>query len=86
MRMTYARDPRRSAASKVRVSLTIDEALVAEAKAVGLNLSAVAEEAIRFQTRAEESRLWAERNREALEAKAKLVDEQGLWSDGLRQF
>lgn len=73
-------------ATKVRVSLTIDEALIAEAKAVGLNLSAVAEEAIRFQTRAEEMRLWAERNREALEAKARLVEEQGLWSDGLRLF
>lgn len=73
-------------ATKVRVSLTIDEALIAQAKAVGLNLSAVAEEAIRSHTRAEEMRLWAERNREALEAKARLVEEQGLWSDGLRLF
>ncbi len=72
--------------AKVRVNLTLDEALVAQAKAVGVNLSAVAEEAIRFQTRAEESRRWVEQNRNALEAKAKLVEEQGLWSDGLRQF
>lgn len=86
MRMTYAHDPRRSAASKVRVSLTIDEALVAEAKAVGLNLSAVAEEAIRFQTRAEESRLWAERNKDAIEAWNRKIEEEGLWSDGLRLF
>lgn len=73
-------------ASKVRVSLTIDEALIAEAKAVGLNLSAVAEEAIRFRTRAEEMRLWAERNREALAAWDKRIEEDGLWSDGLRLF
>jgi antitoxin CcdA len=73
-------------ASKVRVNLTLDEALVAQAKAVGVNLSAVAEEAIRFQTRAEESRRWIEQNRSALEAKAKMVEEQGLWSDGLRLF
>jgi antitoxin CcdA len=73
-------------ASKVRVNLTLDEALVAQAKAVGVNLSAVAEEAIRFQTRAEESRRWIEQNRSVLEAKAKLVEEQGLWSDGLRLF
>ena len=73
-------------ASKVRVSLSIDEALVAEAKAAGINLSAVAEEAIRFKTRAEETRLWSERNRAALEAKARLVEEHGLWSDGLRLF
>lgn len=73
-------------ASKVRVNLTLDAALVAQAKAVGVNLSAVAEEAIRLQTRAEESRRWIEQNRSALEAKAKLVEEQGLWSDGLRLF
>ena len=73
-------------ARKVRVNLTLDEALVAQAKAVGVNLSAVAEEAIRLQTRAEESRRWIEQNRSALEAKAKLVEEQGLWSDGLRLF
>ncbi|MBA4338517.1 MAG: acetoacetyl-CoA synthase [Hyphomonas sp.] len=73
-------------ASKVRVNLTLDETMVAQAKAVGVNLSAVAEEAIRLQTRAEESRRWIEQNRSALEAKAKLVEEQGLWSDGLRLF
>ena len=65
---------------------TSKNALVAQAKAVGVNLSAVAEEAIRFQTRAEESRRWIEQNRSVLEAKAKLVEEQGLWSDGLRLF
>jgi antitoxin CcdA len=72
--------------AKVRVNLTLDEALVAKAKAAGVNLSAVAEEAIRFETRAEEMRRWAEQNRAVLEAKAKLVEEEGLWSDGLRLF
>lgn len=71
---------------KTRVSVTIDEALVNQAKAVGINLSAVAEEAIRFETRAEEMRRWADENRAALQAKAKLVEEEGLWSDGLRLF
>ncbi len=73
-------------ASKVRVNLTLDEALVAKAKAAGVNLSAVAEEAIRFETRAEEMRRWSERNREALEAWDKRIGEEGLWSDGLRLF
>ncbi len=72
--------------AKVRVNLTLDEALVAKAKAAGVNLSAVAEEAIRLETRAEEMRRWAEENRAVLEAKATLVEEEGLWSDGLRLF
>ncbi|MFN3312135.1 MAG: type II toxin-antitoxin system CcdA family antitoxin [Hyphomonas sp.] len=71
---------------KTRVSVTIDEALVAKAKAVGVNLSAVAEEAIRFKTQAEEMRRWADENRAALQAKARQIEEEGLWSDGLRLF
>jgi antitoxin CcdA len=73
-------------ANKVRVSLTIDEALVAQAKAAGVNLSAVAEEAIRFRTREEEMRQWSEQNREAIAAWDKRIEEEGLWSDGLRLF
>lgn len=72
--------------TKTRVSLTVDERLVAEAKAVGINLSAVAEEAIRIATRDEEMRLWRERNKDAIEAWHRKIEEEGLWSDGLRQF
>lgn len=73
-------------ANKTRVSLTLDESLVTKAKAAGINLSAVAEEAIRFETRAEEMRRWAEENKAALQAKARQIEEEGLWSDGLRMF
>lgn len=72
--------------SKARVSITVDEILVVEAKAVGINLSAVAEEAIRLATRAEEMRLWRERNSAAIEAWHRKIEEEGLWSDGLRLF
>ncbi len=37
-------------ASKIRVNLTLDASLVAEAKARGLNLSAVSERAIANET------------------------------------
>ncbi len=72
--------------AKVRVNLTLDEALVTEAKARGLNLSAVSERAIADKTREARMRQWAEDNREALEAKSKLIEQEGLWSDGLRLF
>lgn len=73
-------------AAKVRVNLTLDEALVAQAKAAGVNLSAVAEEAIRLRTRAEEMWIWSEQNREAIAAWNKRIEEEGLWSDGHRLF
>ncbi len=44
-------------ANKVRFSLMIDESVVADAKAVGRNLSAVAENAIRFETRRSDAAL-----------------------------
>ncbi len=73
-------------ATKVRVSVTLDEALVAEAKARGVNLSAVSERAIANETRDARMRQWAEENRAALQAWARIIEEEGLWSDGLRQF
>lgn len=60
--------------------------MVAQAKAAGMNLSAVAEEAIRLRTRAEEMRIWSEQNREAIAAWNKRIEKEGLWSDGLRLF
>lgn len=84
MRMNSpSRPPSRS---KTRVSITVDEILVAEAKAVGINLSAVSEAAIRKATRVEEMRLWRERNSEAIEAWHRKIEEEGLWSDGIRLF
>lgn len=73
-------------ATKVRVSVTLDEALVAEAKARGVNLSAVSERAIANETRNARMRQWSEENRAALQAWARIIEEDGLWSDGLRQF
>ncbi|MEX1252386.1 MAG: type II toxin-antitoxin system CcdA family antitoxin [Hyphomonas sp.] len=73
-------------ASKIRVNLTLDAALVTEAKARGLNLSAVSERAIANETRDARMRQWGEENREALQTKARLIAEDGLWSDRLRLF
>lgn len=59
-------------------NVTIDSALVEEAKALGLNLSQLAEEALAKAVAEEKSRLWKEENREALEAWNEHVEKNGL--------
>ena len=61
-----------------KVNMTIDAELKAEAKALGINMSKVAEDAIRQAAKVERNRRWREENREALEAYAREVEENGL--------
>lgn len=71
---------------KAKVNLTIDADLTREARALSLNLSSLAEEAIAEAVRAERNRRWAEENRAALDAYAREVEAQGLALAHLRTF
>jgi antitoxin CcdA len=71
---------------KVRTNLTLDAKIVAAAKAEGLSLSAIAEAAIEQAVKAHRLTRWLEENRPALAAHSRDIEENGLWSDGLRQF
>lgn len=66
--------------------LELDEALVTEARGFQIDVEEISRRAIMAAVREARMRQWAEENRAVFEAKAKLVEEQGLWSDGLRQF
>ncbi len=67
-------------------NLSLDAQLVADAKAMGLNLSETAERAIAEAVRDEKARRWKEENREAIEATNRYVAEQGLPMARYRQF
>ena len=67
-------------------NLTIDPVLVSEGKEAGLNLSKIAEEAIRLALRAKQQEQWLRENAEAIEAHNRRVEEHGMLNDGLRQF
>lgn len=69
-----------------KVNLSIDEAVVADARELGINLSRVAEAAIAEAARAERNRRWQEENRAALDAYAREVAEHGLPLARLRSF
>lgn len=63
---------------RAKVNLTLDSGVTAEARALGLNMSRLAEAAISDAIRLERNRVWREENREALEAYAREVEENGL--------
>lgn len=73
MRMKHA-----PVASRRRVNLLLDDEIVGEARALGLNLSQVASRALAIEVKKERDRRWAEENRAAMEASNRWLEEHGL--------
>jgi antitoxin CcdA len=73
MRMGYLKKP---------VNLSIDAALVSDAKSSGVNLSALLEKALRDEVR----QRWQRDNAKAIAAFNSDVDKDGVWSDGWREW
>lgn len=71
--LTKSPKPQRKA-----TNLSIDQNLIAEAKALDLNVSRVAEEGIAAAVREEKNRRWKEENKEAIESWNEWVRENGL--------
>ena len=68
-------------ATKRRTNLTLDESLLQSARAHGLNISAIAEEALGQAVRRAEAEAWARDNADALVERRAHVDRQGLALD-----
>ncbi|MBX9910702.1 MAG: type II toxin-antitoxin system CcdA family antitoxin [Beijerinckiaceae bacterium] len=73
-------------ASKRPINLSLDVDLVEKARAYGVNVSAVAEDALRTRVSKEEARLWLDENREAIAAQNAWIAERGLFSDEFRNW
>jgi antitoxin CcdA len=71
---------------KVAVNLRLDAGLIAEAKAAGLNLSATLSAALTERLKDQRAKQWADEHRAFIEWQNKDIEENGLWSDGLRLF
>jgi len=68
------------------INLSVREDLIAEAKALGLNLSEAATTGIAAAVSAEKSRRWKEENREAIESSNAYVRKHGLPLAKFRMF
>lgn len=61
---------------KTRIGLAIEETVIVEARALGIDIDGMAEVAISRECRAERNRIWAETNRAALETYATEVERE----------
>jgi len=80
MRMTHAQAPRKS------TNLSLDKAMVEEAREMGINLSRAAEEGIAKALKAEREKRWREENRAAIEVANDWVARNGLPLEKYRMF
>jgi antitoxin CcdA len=71
---------------RVKLNLTVDEAVSQEARALGLNMSRLAEAAIAEAARQERNRLWREETAAAREAYAAELAQEGLPLARYRSF
>jgi len=73
-------------APKKATNLSLDPALLREARELGINLSAALDEALAEIVRRKRQERWLQDNRRAIAAYNEHLEEHGLWSDGLRGF
>lgn len=74
------------ASAKRAVNLSVDGALLDEARAAGTNVSAVLESALEKELAERRLQKWRDENREAIEDYNRFIDENGLLSDEWRSF
>jgi antitoxin CcdA len=80
----YRHAPKRG--PKRATNVSIDTALLAEAKALGINLSQTLEGELRKKVREENIRRFNEESREAIESYNRFIEEHGIWSETLRTW
>jgi antitoxin CcdA len=62
---------------RAKLNLTVEKAVADEARALGVNMSRVAEDAIAAANKIERNRRWVEENRDALDAYAARIEAEG---------
>lgn len=81
MRMKHER---LSSGRRRAVNVSLDDDLVGEAKALGLNLSQACEAGLAATVKAERERRWKEENREAIDSWNRWLEKNGLPYGDLR--
>jgi antitoxin CcdA len=71
---------------RIKVNLTLDAEVAETARALGLNMSRLAERAIAEATKVERNRLWREENRASIAAYGEEVARDGLPLAAFRSF
>lgn len=73
-------------APKRAVNLSVNEDLLAQARALGINLSQTLEAELEHRIREAKAKAWAEENAEAIESHRRFIENHGMLSDHYRFF
>ena len=73
-------------APKRPANLSINSDLLRQAKELEINLSATLEQALSNQLKQKQNALWLEKNQGSIAAYNQSVEENGVFSDGMRRF
>ncbi len=71
---------------KKTVSVTLEPALLQQARDAGINLSATLAKALKHEIRETEAERWKRENLKAMQELNRITDEHGLLSDDYRTF
>ncbi|HLO77923.1 MAG TPA: type II toxin-antitoxin system CcdA family antitoxin [Magnetospirillum sp.] len=73
-------------AAKKACNVSINEDLLRQARALGINLSQTLEAELEKRVREAKAKAWYEENKAAIDARHRWVEENGLLSDHFRMF
>lgn len=73
-------------AAKKACNVSVNEDLLRQARALGINLSQTLEHELVRLVREAKARQWAEENKDAIESQARWIEKNGLLSDHYRFF
>jgi antitoxin CcdA len=80
------RPSRRNPGPKKAVNVSVDAELLKIAKETGINISRLAEDALRKATEPERIRRWREENRDVIESYNAYIERNGIFGEELLEF
>lgn len=73
-------------APKKAANLSLNSDLLAQAKALNINISSTVEKSLAEEVRKQKEAAWLENNQEAIEEQNRFIKKHGLFSDQYRVF
>lgn len=86
MRMKPTAVAQRRRVARKPTNVTLDPALVAEARRLDINLSEVFEERLRELVKERRAARWLRENKAALDGYARYVEAHGIWNEDEREW
>lgn len=83
---SHAVPPPSASGARRRINLSLRASTIDEARALGLNISRIAEDVLAEAIKTERARRWAEENQKAIDHHAARIKRHGMWNKDLVSF